>query len=155
MRVINRNGDHYEVDSMSETTKHSEFYHVTSLRLYLSDDQFEDSEWVARRDHPSATVVYRIIDHEGDELLKSTLSFRCRWEGFEEDAEKDRWIPYRELRDNPKLHEYLRSKELIKLIPDEHKFPNEFPIQRPVRERRPRPDPQFQYGHAGRKRRQL
>jgi transposase InsO family protein len=152
LQVVSRNGDHYEVDSKSGMTRNTEFYHVTNLRPYLTDDQFEDDDWVARRDFPSATVVSRIVDHGGDEEKKKTLLFRVRWDGLDE-PDSDRWIPYREIRDNPKLHEYLRTKGLVKLIPDEHKFENEFPPTRNLRARRPRQD--AEYGHTGRKRRQF
>jgi hypothetical protein len=133
LRVIGRDGDHYEVDNTSGHTRGSEFYHVSNLRIYYPDNIHSDPAWIARRDYPSVSVVAEVIDHYGDLSLRKTLSFLCKWEGFENDEKANRWLPYSELRDNVKLHEYLRKINAYHLIPDEHKYASEFTNKRYTR----------------------
>jgi hypothetical protein len=45
-----------------------------------------------------------------------------KWEGL--DKAYNRWLPWKELRNNVKLHEYLRVVKLGKLIPKEHRKKN-------------------------------
>ena len=46
-----------------------------------------------------------------------TLEFLVRWKDYGE--ANNLWLPYQELRQNIKLHEYLRERGLHKLIPKE------------------------------------
>ena len=56
------------------------------------------------------------------------------------DNSYDKWIPWKEVRDNIHLHEYLLNSKMITLIPKEHRtgrFENypvvvAEPVQRPV-----------------------
>ena len=61
------------------------------------------------------SVVEKILRHEGDVKRKSSLDFLVRWK--DESPESDLWLPWKELRDNAVLHEYLREHNLGKLIP--------------------------------------
>jgi len=47
------------------------------------------------------------------------LEFKVRWLGYP--PEEDLWLPWKELRNNPKLHKYLADNGLDKLIPKEHR----------------------------------
>ena len=58
-------------------------------------------------------IVKRIISHKGDKKLRGKMTFRVKWEGDEQVTTE----PYSLLRDNEKLHEYLRKKNITALIP--------------------------------------
>ena len=88
--------------------------HVSALKQFLFDPARTNPEHIARRDS-GATVVERILEHCGNLNPKTDLDFKVRWEGLPE--EYDLWVPWRELRCNAKLHDYLRSKGLARLIP--------------------------------------
>jgi hypothetical protein len=60
--------------------------------------------------------------HSGNETQKSQMDFLVKWEGLDEAY--NRWLPWKELRNNVKLHEYLRVVKLGKLIPKEHREKN-------------------------------
>jgi len=51
------------------------------------------------------------------------MFFQVRWKNLP--AEYDRMLPWKELRNNPALHQYLRQNETLKcLIPREHRQTN-------------------------------
>jgi hypothetical protein len=112
-------------------TRKDETIHVTDLRPFHYDPNHVDPVDVARKDITSTFVVERIIEHVGDEKRKSSLDFRVRWQGYDE--EHDLWLPYAEVRDVEATHIYLRDKGLHNLIPA--KF-NEPGVRPSVRKRR-------------------
>jgi len=114
-------------------TRKDETIHVTDLRPFNYDPNHVDPVDVARKDITSTFVVERIIEHVGDEKRKSSLDFRVRWQGYDE--EHDLWLPYAEVRDVEATHIYLRDKGLHNLIPA--KF-NEPGVRPTLRQRRGR-----------------
>ena len=69
---------------------------------------------IANRDGGFANVG-KIIAHTGVKTDKTKMDFLVRWEGFKETH--DSWLPWKELRANIKLHEYLRTNKMASLIP--------------------------------------
>jgi len=60
----------------------------------------------------------------GNEKRKSTLDFRVRWQGYDE--EHDLWLPFsEEVRDVKATHIYLRAKGLQTLIPAQFNEPRQ------------------------------
>ena len=51
--------------------------------------------------------------------LKSKMDFLVRWTGQNESH--DLWLPWKQLRDNPKLHKYLSENGMESWIPKEHR----------------------------------
>ena len=56
-----------------------------------------------------------VIQHTGDKTRRSTLDFLVSFLGYGE--EHNLWLPYSEMRDNIKCHEYLRANGMTNLIP--------------------------------------
>jgi predicted SprT family Zn-dependent metalloprotease len=67
------------------------------------------------RDVISTQIVEKIIEHSGTKNKKSEMDFRVRWLGFGES--QDLWLPWKELRLNPALHDYLRQNRMASIIP--------------------------------------
>jgi hypothetical protein len=91
---------------------------IKALRQYHSTRQSLDDRSVALKDK-GEFIVESIVAHTGDEKRKSLLDFKVRWLGYT--ADDDEWLPWSSLRNNPKLHDYLRENRLAKLIPKEHR----------------------------------
>jgi hypothetical protein len=124
-KVLSHIGPTYTIENLV-TGKH-ENYHVTQLRTFIFDAHKQDPTEYANRDY-FATVVESIISHEPvkDNYKKQKLSelkFHVQWKDLPH--EFDRILPWKELRNNPKLHKYLADNPPLKrFIPKE--FKNEY-----------------------------
>lgn len=121
MKVIAHEGNTYTLENL--VTHKMEKYNITQLSTFVFDETQVDPIDVANKDQ-SATVVEKIISHEpvkanytGQRV--SEMTFRVRWRNLSEDF--DRVLPWKELRNNPKLHDYLRVNHMERLIPREHR----------------------------------
>ena len=56
----------------------------------------------------------RILSHSGDPKRLRPLDFLVHWQGL--DNRENLWIPWKELRNNPILHKYLRDNNLKAFI---------------------------------------
>mgnify|MGYP002132560491 FL=1 len=92
--------------------------HIKHLHPYNDDPRNPTPEAVARKVQ-GEFLVHSIVGHHGNPQRKSEMDFRVRWDGYTE--ADDQWLPWRSLRNNPKLHEYLRANGLAKLVPKEHR----------------------------------
>ena len=92
--------------------------HVSNLSPFEYDPEHTDPKEVAIQD-AGEFHVDSIIDHKGERNLRSSMKFLVKWTGYGE--EDNSWEPYSALRDNEKLHEYLRLHRMTSLIPKEHK----------------------------------
>jgi hypothetical protein len=99
-------------------TDKSEEHHIKMMVPYNVDDQFLSPKAVAMKDS-GEFVVGSIVRHNGDPKRKSDMDFLVRWDGYT--AADDQWLPWRQLRNNPKLHEYLNQHGMAKIIPKEHR----------------------------------
>ena len=59
--------------------------------------------------------IENILERHGDLQRKSWLEFLVKWLGYAD--ENNSWTSYANFRDNEKLHEYLTSNNLQRLIP--------------------------------------
>ena len=119
-RVISNVGAKYKLWNFvtNDTVEH----HIKDLRPYEVDEQFLSPNAVALKDK-GEFVVESIVAHSGKPTRKSDMDFLVRWEGYT--AVDDQWLPWRQLRNNPKLHEYLRQHGFQKIIPKEHRLQND------------------------------
>jgi transposase InsO family protein len=121
MKVIKCIGSKYIVENL--VTNRTENCHITQLRTFYYDPDKTDPFDAAIRDQ-FATVVDKIINHKPikdsyKNQKVSEMSFTVRWKNFSSDY--DRELPWKELRNNPALHQYLADSGLYALIPTEHK----------------------------------
>ena len=121
LKVLGHIGPTYRLENL--VTGKVESIHITRLRPYIYDPEQQDLTDIANRDE-FATVVESIVEHvpvmQSYKSVKcSELQFRVRWRGLSE--EFDRYLPYKELRNNPRLHEYLTKNNMKSYIPREHK----------------------------------
>lgn len=112
MRVVNFIGTRYTL--MNLVNNKLEDFHVKLLHPFNYDPEVTDPRLVAYRDQQHF-VVESIVAHTGDKILKSGMTFKVRWSGFE--ASDDTWLPWKELRTNAALHRYLSENNLKSLIP--------------------------------------
>jgi hypothetical protein len=115
MRVVNQIGNKVVLQNL--LTDKIEEHHATALKTFRHYPKFDEPFAIACKDDQSF-VVEAIRMHSGDVNRKSTLDFLVKWAGLSDDY--NRWIPWRELRNNPKLHSYLMDNGLRKLVPKEH-----------------------------------
>jgi transposase InsO family protein len=115
MLVVKANRDNYTLQDI--TTGKNQEVHISRLHPFYYDDTKVDPAEIARKDLDEE-VVEAIVDNT-THRSKSKMDFRVRWEGY--DSSHDLWLPWRDLRDNPKLHKYLNDNGMSKLIPKEHR----------------------------------
>ena len=121
LRVVRHTGPTYTLENL--VTGKREMAHVTRLRTFPYNEENINPIDIANRD-AFATVVDQIISHSPEvanykNIKRSELTFQVRWRGLSE--EYDRYLPYKELRNNPRLHEYLQARNMRSFIPPEHK----------------------------------
>jgi len=122
LRVESHRGATYRLRNL--VTNKLENAHVTLLRPFQYDDGNINPTDIANRDAFS-TIVEKVISHTPVKqsytgTKRSELEFRVRWLNLGE--EYDRYLPYKELRNNPRLHEYLAEQNMRAFIPPEHKL---------------------------------
>ena len=116
LRVISNKGDEYILFNL--VTNLERHYHVTEMRPFHFDPSITDPLDIARRDYLEF-FVDKVLDHRGSEIRKKELEFLIQWTGF--DPSYNSWEPYANFRDNERLHEYLRQKSMLSLIPKKFK----------------------------------
>lgn len=121
MRVIRHRGAQYTLANL--VTSKNETVHITRLRPFIYDEYNINPIDIANKDS-FATIVDKIVAHSPvvpsySNVKRSELEFKVRWKGLDES--EDRYLPYKELRNNPALHIYLRERNMSKYIPPEHK----------------------------------
>ena len=115
MRIVNVVGSTYTVENL-ETGKWEDF-HITQLRPFHYDAEEVNPRLVAQADRQLFDIE-AVIKHRGDPWgSKKSLEFLVKWVG---DAEPT-WNEYKDLRDTEALHQYLREKKMLHLIPRKFK----------------------------------
>ena len=112
MRVISNNGAEYLVHDLVRNQNIP--IHASRLKRFEHDTLRVDPLHVAAKDNEEDKVG-AIIAHSGDPKRKSTMDFLVRWTGY--DDSENLWLPWSELRLNPKLHQYLKDNGMERLIP--------------------------------------
>ena len=120
MRVVNYVGTVYTLQNL--VTMVCSDFHVSRLREFHYDPAVTDPREVANSQLRFRDVDM-IIKHKGKPAWKTTMQFLVKWTDSLNNP--DSWEPYNVIRNNEKLHEYLRSKnkQLIKLIPERFREP--------------------------------
>ena len=113
-KVLGSVGAHYDI--LNLVTNKVERVHVSRLRPFKRTRQSTDPIEVAQKDYQEF-IVESVLAHAGDPKLKSQMDFLVKWQGYGND--ENLWLPWKELRNNPKLHEYLFSVGMMKIIPKE------------------------------------
>ena len=63
-------------------------------------------------------IIEKIIKHTGNPKELSKMLFLIKWKGYDES--ENTWEPLKNLRNNIKLIEYAKTKNLYRLIPKEY-----------------------------------
>jgi hypothetical protein len=113
-RVIKNTGADYTL--LNLVNNKTESVHIKRLKPFLYDPRFTDPADIANRDDGFENVE-TVLKHKGDLNDKKNLEFLVKWEGCPES--ENSWLPWKELRSNEALHNYLRRKNLTKYIPKE------------------------------------
>ena len=96
-------------------TNENKDYHVSRLRPFHYDPDHTDLRLIANKDSQQFDID-RILEYTGDRYgSKDQLFFKIRWLGLTE--KEDSWLPWKELRHNIVLHDYLRANKMSSLIP--------------------------------------
>ena len=111
-KVSSFKGDEYVLQNL--VTLRESRHHVQELAPFKWNANMVNPKEVALRDRDNF-VVHQILSHTGDLKRLSTLRFKVRWEGY--DAADDTYEPWKALRTNRVLHEYLRQIGKSHLIP--------------------------------------
>ena len=116
LRIVERDGCIYIVQDLvnNKTSR----VHVSRMKPFHFEKEGEGENeiprQVANRDYESVDIA-EILSHTCvDPKKRSTYEFKVRWEGF--DASHDEWKPWKEVKDNAKLHQYLRDHHLRRFI---------------------------------------
>ena len=91
-------------------------HHVKDLHPFRYDATTTDPMEVARSDK-QLFIVDAIISHTGTPKLKSNMTFKVKWQGYEGHPDEYQDLPWSELRTNSVLHDYLREHGMKTLIP--------------------------------------
>jgi hypothetical protein len=117
LRVESHKGSTYNLRDL--VTNKTIQAHVTRLREYNLDEDNVDPRQIANKDQESWDIE-KIIAHRGDPTRsRNQLYFRVRWAGFS--SEQDTWEPWKNLIHNKQLHNYLRSNQMKRLIPQAYR----------------------------------
>ncbi len=95
-------------------TNKLEDFHLKQLRPFNYNAEETDPRLVANKDNQHFDVE-SIVSHTGNPSRVSTLKFIVRWTGF--DPSDTTELPWKELRNNKVLHQYLRDNKMKSLIP--------------------------------------
>lgn len=109
-KVIKVNGSKYTLQNL--VTMKCEDVHVSLLKKFHFDEQHTKPEEVALSDSQSF-IVEQILAHKGNVRKKTTLHFKVKWMGYETTT----WEPWKNVKSNIKVHQYLIAKGLGHLIP--------------------------------------
>jgi len=112
MRVVGQRDDTYTVRDL--TTNRVMEVHVSRLRPFQYDPDHTDPNEVATADK-QAFIVEAVKEHKGNPKKPTGMTFWVKWEGYPE--EENTWEPWKTMRLNGRLHEYLRANNLAKLVP--------------------------------------
>ena len=114
MKVLSSQNSEYRL--LDFITGKEKLYHVTSLKAFHFDPASVDPVDIARRDYLEF-FVDRILEHQGNYRQPSSMTFLTKWVGY--DDSHNTWEPWANLRRSLKLHEYLGSNNLSRIIPRE------------------------------------
>ena len=113
LKVVASRGSIYSLQNL--VTEVIRDYHISRLQPFYYDPSDTDPMHIAMKDN-QLFVVDQILDMQGNpNASRRLLSFKVRWAGLS--ADHDTWESYANLRHNVKLHEFLITRKLRRLIP--------------------------------------
>ena len=115
MKVINHIGSTYTL--LNLVNSKLEDHHITSLKKYIHDEHNPTPLQVAAKDKEEFIVDHIVTHRTNDCKAIKGWEFKVRWVGYE--SQQDDWLPYKNLRQNVFLHNYLRDKNMLTKIPKE------------------------------------
>jgi hypothetical protein len=115
-KVHSRSGDMYVLKNLV-INKLEPGVHVSRLKPFRYDPLRIDPAKIAQTDTLDSEVA-EILAHTGNVNKVSTLDFKVRWTG--ESSDNDLWLPWKELKNNTLLHQYLIENGLHKLVPKQY-----------------------------------
>jgi hypothetical protein len=113
-RVVENIGAEYRL--LNLVNNKIEEAHVKRLRPFDFDPTHTDPRDVANADVGFENVE-RVLTHKGKLTRKNTLEFKVHWEGCPDS--EDSWLPWKELRSNEALHQYLIRLGRPNMVPRE------------------------------------
>ena len=126
-RVVSSIGSVYTLENLV-THAYTDF-HVKLLREFLHDPEYTNPEEVARHDKEYDEIL-QIIDHRFTSTKKrrTDLEFQLIWAKTPIPV-WERWNPT--LAANEKVHDYLSSHQLRRLIPQQYTWPKDHALYTP------------------------
>jgi hypothetical protein len=112
---ISSDGNHYTLSNLA--TNKEENVHLTRIRPFISDEHINPTT-VANKDQQLFDVE-AIVQHKGSRKLKSNMTFKVKWLGYDES--QNSWSTWKDLAHNAVLHEYLRAHGMAALVPSRYK----------------------------------
>ena len=129
-KVVSHIGTRYTLLDLI-TNKHEDVL-IHRLHPFNYDEANLDPKEVAGRDLQEYKVE-KILSHEGNEQLKSSLRFLVRWTGY--DSSFDTWESRKNLRLVDRLHDYLREHGMERHIPKDCLLPQQAEPSRHAKKR--------------------
>ena len=129
-KVVSHIGTRYTLLDLI-TNKHEDVL-IHRLHPFNYDEANFDPKEVAGRDLQEYKVE-KILNHEGNEQLKSSLTFLVRWNGY--DSSFDTWESWKNLRLVDRLHDYLREHGMERHIPKDCLLPQQAEPSRHAKKR--------------------
>ena len=114
MRILEHQNSEYTLLNLITTKE--KVYHAKHLRQFKFNPSTTDPTDVARRDYVEF-FIEKILNHKGTPSRNSSMEYLVKWTGYADSYNS--WEPHANLRKSELLHDYLRSKKLLKLIPKE------------------------------------
>jgi hypothetical protein len=117
--------------------------HISKLSPFIYDPSRTDPNEIARKDSEEF-MVQQILDHrphlkKGEKRLNSSqLEFLVRWASYPK--LEDTWEPYKVMRNNTLLHQYLDANKMKSYIPTGVKQKVTKPkVNKAIRQVKPKP----------------
>jgi transposase InsO family protein len=114
MKILDNEKSEYRL--LNLITMKEKIYHAQHMKKFIFNPLNVDPADVARRDYLEF-FIEKILEHRGNLKRLTTMEFLVQWTTY--DASHNTWEPYSNLRKAEPLHNYLRAKNLISLIPKE------------------------------------
>lgn len=121
MKILDRNGDSYEV--LDLVSRQSDSVHISRIFPFLFDDTRIDPEKIAYRDKEEFEVEQILDDTIDLSLSVRFWRFQIKWKGY--DLTEASWLPWDEIKHVGVLHDYLRNKGLGQYLPLSHQRPED------------------------------
>ncbi len=122
LMIVNNIGSKYTVRNL--VSGKLEDYHVSSLKPFLMDPVSTNPESIAQKDYRT-WITEAVLDHKPkrkiSDIRRSQLQFLIKWEGYP--SEENTWEPWKNVKHNLHVHEYLRTHKMASFVPKNARTP--------------------------------